>query len=638
MCGITALVKSANVSLPEGVLRNMNDAVAHRGPDGHGLSYWSGTSGAWRKADTPMSDWQVGLGHRRLSILDLSEQGKQPMQYMDRYEVVFNGEIYNYVELRDRLHKEGYSFTSTGDTEVILAAYAAWGTKAFAELRGMWAIIIFDSVRGELVVSRDRMGIKPLFVWHEQDIWAFASEIKQFESLPYWQPTLHPEAAVNYLTTGFERTGVPFFQQVSQISPGTFRVMSVPTRRWKEEEAYWHPEQVKQTVSSRSEAGEQFAQIFDESVRLHLRSDVPVGAQLSGGLDSSSIMMLMNTYRAPDQAIHSFTTQFPGYEHDETEYVEEVLAQTKAEPHFDTPTPEQFLSEFARFMHHHDEPTGSLTHFANFSLANTIHRAGIKVVLNGQGGDELLGGYWQTYMAYLARATKDIKPWAVLRHLAGAVMPSGNQQLLPQVLHMYRRYRNRTAGGANQLPWKHTLDAGDDLGQVASYLQLSETERRVYDIREMLLPRLLKWDDRNLMAYSVEGRYPLLDHKLIETCLSFDSRTLYKDGWTKWPMREGLKQVLPAKILQRKSKVGYVTPQEQWLFHDLRPHLEKWMSSERPIWQLLDPQGIKKQADQFWSSPANARAKGAIQNETGQMLFRLYAFDTWMEVRNVTLP
>ena len=160
----------------------------------------------------------------------------------------------------------------------------------------------------------------------------------------------------------------------------------------------------------------------------------------------------------------------------------------------------------------------------------------------------------------------------------------------------------------------------------------------MYDLRDLLLPRLLKWDDRNLMAFSVEGRYPLLDHVLMETCLSFDSNTLYRNGWSKWPLRESMKTLLPKKVLARKAKVGYVTPQEEWLFKHLRPHLEDWLKADRPIWGLVERDKVQAMAQEFWASPANARAKGAIQNEAGQLLFRLFAFDTWMEVREVVLP
>lgn len=637
MCGVSAIVKSHREPLPKDRLTAMNDAVAHRGPDGEGEAFWTGKSGVWGPSQGEQQPWQVALGHRRLSILDLSDAGHQPMDYLGKYQLVFNGEIYNYVELREELRALGYTFQSSGDSEVVLAAYAAWGLQTFEKLRGMWAILLFDSVAGELVVSRDRMGIKPLYYFQWSEGIAFASEIKQLATLPAWKATINREACANYIASGFEKTDTTLFEAATPVEPGWVKVVNVVTRQWKSSAPYWSPEAIAPSVRDAKQAGQCFGEVFEESMQLHLRSDVPVGAQLSGGMDSSSIMMLMEKHRGADQSIHSFTTQFPGYEHDETEYVQAVLDHVVAEPHFDSPHPEQFLQEFSNFLHHHDEPVGSLTHFANFSLSRLIHQQQIKVVLNGQGGDELLGGYWQTYMAFLSRMVKDKKVLLAAKNILGALIPGGNSLLWPQAVNMLKRYQSRTQGLAAQLPWKANLSDAENLGQVEGYLKLTEQERRVYDIRKMLLPRLLKWDDRNLMAFSVEGRYPLLDHKLIETTLSFDTSTLYSKGWSKMPLRRAMTSKLPTKVINRKAKIGYVTPQEKWLFHDLKPTLQKWLKDERPVWEIMEPNKIQKMADEFWTTPANARAKGGIQNEVGQLLFRLFAFDRWMEVKNVSL-
>ncbi len=629
MCGIAAIVKTETSGCPTEVLERMTDEVAHRGPDDSGSVLFRRCGTAWLATGDSDSAWQVGLGHRRLSILDISSAGHQPMTYGAHLWIIYNGEVYNFVELRAELEHLGHAFRSASDTEVILAAYDEWGPACFARLRGMWGLAILDTLRGEMVLCRDRMGIKPLYLWSSSQIVAVASEIKQFRHLPGFAARLNLSAGWEYLQTGYEDAERTFFRDVRPVPAGTSLSISLDTLQVSEPQPYWHPEGVRVVVTRAEEAGRAFVAKLQESVRLHLRSDVPVGCALSGGLDSGSIAIMMDRLRADDSApLHTFTLTFPGDPMDERGYVDAVLAATTARPHFVTPAPDNLLAEFDRFLWTHDEPVGSISVYAAYCVARLAREHGVPVALNGQGGDEVLSGYWQTYFTHLRSLLHQGQALAVASHMVGAaVAGDGNPEMLAQSAVMLRRYRARrrprtlTLGGTLQ-------KNGDGASILDRVLAMDEQSRRLYELRKLFLPRLLKWDDRNSMAFSVEGRYPFLDHELIELCLSFSPSVLFRRGWTKWPLRLGLRSVLPDRLLRRRTKFGFEVPQDKWLRGALRPMLEAWLGADRPLWNLIERGQVRQLARRTWQ----AKSKG---EERGQALFRLFAFDRWMELFDV---
>lgn len=612
MCGISAIVQKSSSSLPPSVVERFNNSIAHRGPDGDGFEYF---------LRNDSQQWQVALGHRRLSIIDLSDTGKQPMSYLSgNLWITFNGEIYNYLEIKDELKSKGKLFVSTSDTEVILAAYEQWGTAAFARLRGMWSFVLYDRQQRKLIACRDRMGIKPLYYFIHCDYIAFASEIKQFFSLPHFQSSPDKAVIKQYLLTGFELTDRTFFDVIKPVKPGTFIEIEIDTLDTTNAQSFWELGNIKPIIRDTREAAEYFLHQLEESLRIHLRSDVPVGCQLSGGVDSSAVFSLMRE-NYTGSSIHSFTIQFPGYEKDETAFVQKMLAGNNTVSHFATPHADQFKEEIQKFIWHHDEPVGSFAHYAGFVLARLIAEHKIKVVLNGQGGDEILGGYWQQYFSYLFSLGKQGRVGSLIGHFIGAMGKEGNGELLKQVPSMFARYRSRN----EKQPFSFTKDYQEEpsLHFFKDYFSASEQERRVFDIRKLILPRLLKWDDRNLMAFGVEGRYPFLDHKLIETALTFDSSVLFKNGWTKYPLRMAMKQKIPKDISFRKSKWGFETPQQNWLSLTLRPVLEEWVKSEKPLDKVIEHKDVIMLSDRYWKT-------GKL--EDAQSLLRLFLLDQWFHV------
>jgi asparagine synthase (glutamine-hydrolysing) len=359
-------------------------------------------------------------------------------------------------------------------------------------------------------------------------------------------------------------------------------------------------------VSDRRDAAERFAGALRLSVQQHLRSDVPVGCALSGGLDSTAVAALVRELD-PHGDLNTFTATFPGAAIDERRWVDDALEVVDARPHFVNPSGERFAAEADAFVYAHDEPVGSLSQYAGWCVARLTREARVPVTLNGQGGDEVLGGYWQSYFTYLRAAARHGRAWTLARHFLGSLQ-GGNPELLRQVPVMLRRYRSRRGSAA-------TLE---------HVLSMSEQERRVFEIRELYLPRLLKWDDRNFMAFSVEGRYPFLDHALIELTLSFTPEVLYRRGWVKEPLRRGLAGVLPPSIARRRSKLGFETPQEEWLRGALRPPLERLSDGSSPLWRYTS------------KGPAQQLIRAALAPDASveacQAAFRHFCADRWLQV------
>jgi asparagine synthase (glutamine-hydrolysing) len=600
----------------------MTDAVRHRGPDDSGEVYFRRSrEGGWLVCAQDDPSWSLGLGHRRLAILDLSALGHQPMRYRDRWWIVFNGEIYNFRELGEELRQIGHEFVSKSDTEVVLAAFAEWGTGCFKRFRGMWAAVIVDARTGRIVVTRDRLGIKPLYVWRGVGGTAVVSEIKQLLEIPGFKARLDRTQAGAYLRTSYELPERTFFEGVTPVVPGSWSEIDVDSGAVGTSMSYWEPERIAVSIRDAGEAAEAFWPAFRESVRFHLRSDVAVGCALSGGLDSSSIAKAVRevTEGEAPARLHSFSASFPSDAIDETAYILEVCKAVGAEEHLVEPTPVGFLKDLDRFTFQHDEPVGSLSVYAGYSVARLTCSHGVKVTLNGQGGDEIFGGYWQQYLVFLLQGVRRGHWMAVAGHLAGSVLPGGNMALLREIPGMGRRYLSRRVaadGRGDEASWLRGATQGDGPGRTLEHL------------RRLFLPRLLKWEDRNSMAFGVEGRYPFLDHELIELCLSFDDDVLYHAGWVKWPLRLALRGRLPENVVWRKDKKGFEVPQRRWLREDLVPLVRAHLAPARPSW------GATKS---FLARGGESEdALLARVQADDELSFRVMAFDAWMEVFNVT--
>ena len=495
--------------------------------------------------------------------------------------------------------------------------------KCFERMRGMWGVVIVDSLRRSAILCRDRLGMKPLYVWQSSGLVAAVSEIKQLIGVPGFRARRSEQAVNEYLATGYEDETRSFFRGVTPVPPGNYLMLSIGENALSPPQPYWWPERVETSIFDTTQAADAFAAKLDECVRIHLRSDVPVGCALSGGLDSSAIAVMVHNQSWTATDLHTFTSTCDGDPTEEREYVDAMLNVIRATAHFTAPSPQGFWDDLRDFVWSHDEPVSSLSMYAGYCVSRITQAAKVRVILSGEGGDEILSGYWQSYFLYLRELGLRGQVLTLGAHLVGALLPGGNPTLVSQMPAMLRRYVARRRG--------LTLKAGQPnvVSEVLRRTLASQGQaRRVNEIRTLYLPRLLKWDDRNLMAFSIEGRYPFLDHELIELCLSFAPEILYRRGWTKWPLRRGLANVLPERVVRRRSKFGFWVPQDRWLRTGLRSALSSWLESDRPLWDDVDRATIRRLAEDTW----RGRGRG---NETGQGLVRCFMLDKWLEVFDV---
>ncbi|MHC4607791.1 MAG: asparagine synthase (glutamine-hydrolyzing) [Planctomycetota bacterium] len=566
MCGITGLIwKDAHRPADRKAVRTMTDVLTHRGPDDAGYH-----------AHGP-----VALGHRRLSILDLSDAGHQPMISRDgRHVIVHNGEVYNYIELRDELERRGCSFRSRTDTEVILEAYRTWGPDCVKRFNGMWAFAIHDSREETIFLSRDRFGIKPLYYLDRSDCFAFASEIKGILSVFPDERRPDPAAILHFLPSGMLDDGPEtFFQNVRSLLPAhsaLYRIATGEVRIWR----YWDADYEK--CRERWEADdpvETMWELLNSSVRLRLRSDVPVGTCLSGGVDSSTIVGVMSSMHP--EPVRTFSGLYPDRDCDESEYIDAVNRHTGsiACPVFPEPK-DDLIDVLDTITWHQDRPTagpGLITQFHVMQRA----RGEVKVILDGQGGDELLAGY----LPYFAQRTRDL-----LRNGSAGNLPRVAYLVGQVARHWGRRWAANTAApllGApltglgkraaaalrGEPPLFHPALAeyADDNRIVRSCPAKMPTalgNTLYWQLTRQSIPALLHYEDRNSMAHSIEARVPLLDHRIVEFALGLDDRHKIHDTWTKWVLRRSAERVVPPAVAWRRSKLGYPTPFARWLRED----------------------------------------------------------------------
>lgn len=581
MCDICGFVAPSGA--PASAILAMTNLARHRGPDDEGYllvrtpgstpelfggpdtpadAYRSGAgfapTGAMTASDQPVA---LAFGHRRLSILDLSVLGHQPMCTNDRrYWLIYNGEIYNYAELAEELAALGYRFLSHSDSEVILAAYATWGAASLHKLNGMFALAIYDAAAGSIFLARDRFGIKPLYYWIAPNgAFHFASEIKQFTAAPGWSPRLNLTRAQAFLATGLtDCSDETLFAGVYHLLPGHSATVAmrdvrgdasgrIRTNQWYELE----PAAFSGTFE---DAAAEYRRLLTDSVRLMLRADVPIGSCLSGGLDSSSIVCLINRQlrqQGAEGLQKTFSARATGSPFDESPWIEEVVKQTGVDARATVPTVEMMARESATFAWHQDEPTASTSFFAEWSVYALVQQSGLKVMLDGQGADEVLAGYlafFAPYFASLARAGQFAAIW--------------------REMQAFKRRHGYGEMAALKGIIRSLLSRDP---QFASVSALSRAQ-----VIYSNLPMMLRCADRSAMAHSVESRVPFLDHRVVEFSMGLPDALKIGGGVTKRVLRDAMSGILPDCIRDRVDKIGFETPEAVWMTGDQR----QWFRDE----------------------------------------------------------
>lgn len=643
MCGIAGIAASDPELLRP--LAAMTRALRHRGPDDEGyllLDSRSGRTQAYAGADTlpelalpPLpaaipGGVDVALGHRRLAIIDLSAGGHGPMTSIDgRLAITYNGEVFNYLELREELRGLGHAFRTACDTEVLLAAYAEWGPAALHRLNGMWAFALYDARERRLFCARDRFGVKPFFYLGDGALFAFASEIKGLLAHPAASRTPNSTTLARFLAQGaIDETAETFLAGIRSLPAGHQLSLDLATRRLAVERWYELP-----AAEARLGDPAELRALLEDAVRLRLRSDVDVGTCLSGGLDSSSLVALTARLRAAtgNSGRRAFSVVYPDPELQEAAHIDTMVAATGAIGHRTTPTSSELLADLPALAWQQDEPFPSPGVYSQWRVMRLAREAGVTVLLDGQGADEVLAGYHYHFGPYLAEIAGRDGWGAALRQARQASGVTGRSLgfFLSLLAHQTLPLPNRVRAWA--------VRRGVSQGRVPSCLLAPElrallttagverhrprpslaAERRA-NILTTSLPALLRYEDRNSMAFSVEARTPFLDYRLVERAMALPAGDLIRDGWTKALLRQAMAGVLPESVRLRRDKLGFATPETRWLT-ELAPQVRGWLGTASRLGPQLAPRELQR-----WLALPDA----TLARQPG--LFRLVSAELWL--------
>ncbi|AUR53030.1 asparagine synthase (glutamine-hydrolyzing) [Aquella oligotrophica] len=605
MCGISAFIAFQDHSLEAKYIELMNNQIRHRGPDDEGYylidtedndCILAGNDSIPHNQSISYSPYlqinqyynkkiKLALGHRRLSIVDLSAHGHQPLSINNgNYWIAFNGEVYNFIELRKELENFGYTFSSQSDTEVILSAYKQWGVACLHKFNGMFAIIIYDKLNNKVFIARDRFGIKPLYYYIDDNGIFFASEIKQFTELASWNPHLNHQIAHDFLVYGLsDHSSETMFCEVRQLRGGEattiklnkfFGQSDLKISRWYNFDVRENP-----NINYR-EACKQFQEKFIDAVKLRLRADVKVGSCLSGGLDSSSIVSVMARLLAEQKALsllNTFSACSKHKEFDEKEYIDVVVKDSRVNAFYCYPDLDKLFELNETVTWHQDEPFGSTSIFAQWSVFELAKEQQTTVILDGQGADEQLAGYqglyFQIYFNELLKSGQLIKYANELYNFRKLHNINTIKTILKSILALFPPQIKQLVGkllgkGIYTNNWLNSkfLIFSSTNPYIKNGLNNCNVKETLYSqIMYNNLSMLLHWEDRDSMAHSIESRVPFLDYRLVEFLFSLPSNYKIKGGVTKRILRDGLQGILPDKIRNRMSKLGFATPEEIWV-------------------------------------------------------------------------
>lgn len=569
MCGIAGLLSKNSNDISTDRLKKMTDIISHRGPDGEG--HWISENG------------NVGLGHRRLSIIDLSHEADQPMHYLNRYSIVFNGEIYNYIEIRETLLKQGYTFKTQSDTEVLMALYDRDKENCLQHLDGMFAFVLYDKVENAAFCARDRFGEKPFYYSYEKGKhFMFGSEMKCL-----WAGGLPKEInnrmMFNYLSFGYlenpDDLSETFYEGCSRLEHSHFIKINVHTLEIVIQKYFdidW--KNINHNISVET-AKEQFREIFYTSVQRRLRSDVTVGSSLSGGLDSSLVVCVIDELKkGTSQKQNTFSAVFPGFKKDERRFMDIVIGLTNVDPHFVTPSDEGLIADLEKLSWHQEEPYGSASIYAQYCVMKLAKKHNTTVLMDGQGADEILAGYHSYYQPFFKGIRKEafygqqIKKYnelhsnnpinGITKKGLGDMVRGISPALVKPAKKLRNIYKQATSPILNRDFYNQYKNEVFD----ASGNAFGSLNEALYNTTMKFgLQQLLRYADRNSMAHSREVRLPFLSHELVNFLFTLPEQFKINEGWTKWIMRETFENTMPKEIAWRVDKIGYEPPQKTWM-------------------------------------------------------------------------
>lgn len=614
MCGVAGIYNNDIKKLNSTLVQDMIEAIGHRGPDGEGLYV----------------EDNVVLAQKRLAIIDLSNNGRQPMIVDNgNYSITFNGEIYNYKELREELEGYGYSFQSNTDTEVILHAYREWGKDCLQKFNGMWSFAIWDKGKRELFCARDRFAVKPFHYWYDGNNFIFCSEIKGLLRHPDIKPIENNQAIYDFIIYGrVNHTPETFFKNVYQLPGAHYCIVS---KRGLEIARYWDIFEENKFCGSPEEAANEFYRIFEDAVKLRFRSDVEVASCLSGGLDSSSIVcvadkLIKSGQLQPDHKLNTFSLAFDYEKFDERKWIDIVRGETDINSHFTLPKEEELLENLNHLLYTQEEPFGSTSIFGQYMVMKLIHENGIKVTLDGQGSDEMLAGYVGYADAYFADFVR-----------------TNNEEDLQEQVEIYCKKHNLTPSIAIKRAKELAVTGkmGRHIEVNSKYLNGdfattfykemalpkkfdSMLQNQLYqDLMITSIPAFLRYADRNSMAFSIESRLPFLDYRLVEFIFSLPADMKLHDSVTKVILRKAMHGTIPEQIENRQDKMGFVTPEAVWFRKGLQNIFDQIIYSESfAARNIFDVSTVQKEWEDY---------KAGVRNDSF-FIWRVVSVEMWMRM------
>lgn len=620
MCGIAGIYQPKGIEIEEVI--TLSQTIKHRGPDDEGFFLSNKEQTEYCRGNDTIAELQtlkhlseinylpnLALIHRRLSILDVSALGHQPLSTPDeRYTIVFNGEVYNFKEIRQELEKKGYGFKSQSDTEVIINAFAEWGKSCVSRFVGMWAFVIYDNQENTLTLSRDRFGIKPLYFFKNENCFAFASEIKALLKLNAVDKSISNENLGSYLAFG--TTAQPYqnlFKNIVDVEPGCNYQFNLEDFSLIKESYFSIDEKVANNKADIETNAKKMEELFNDSIALHLRADVEIGSCLSGGLDSSAIVYSASK-QLKDVPLKTITAAYQNKIIDESEFAKMVANDLKnVEDIYTYPDAKTLVADMDKMIYAQDLPIGSTSIFAQWEVMKCAGHNNIKVLLDGQGADEVLGGYYNFAGIHLIELLKKFqfnrffKEYQQLKNnftpqIKNAVLRAA-YYYLPNSLQKQLRAKERLS---------YNFINPNKVNELV--LDIPKRGGKTYDEHVNLsvkfgMYELLRYEDRNSMAFSIESRVPFLDHRLVEFIRTLPNEQKIYKGWTKYVLRKMLNDKLDDKVVWRKDKKGFVTPQQDWKNELMKKLTEELKDSEIP--SIMDRNYVLQLCDKDFSNASH---------------------------------
>jgi len=638
MCGITGYFGINKINLEK--YYNAHLLLKHRGPDDEGFILNDNSSNIIfakgndtipfftnHKHISSFKETDFILGHRRLSIIDLTEKGHQPMpDNENRYYITLNGEIFNYIELRKELIELGYKFKSENDAEVFLYSYIEWKEDCFNKLNGMWTAVIFDSQEKELIISRDRFGIKPLFYFLKDNAIYFSSEVKFLLEFVD-KIEVEQDMVKDYIVDcSLEHKTKTMFKNIFQLKPGNFIKFNINNFTTYE---YWKFKPKINNKLSYKESFQKIKNLFSSSIDFRMRSDVPVGSLLSGGLDSTAIVCdLYNRYKDKIENFQTFSVVFDEEKYSEKKYIEKTINHTNFLKNYVKPDPEKLKKEIEKILYFQEFPFRSLSVYSQWCLYKFIkNHSDVVVLLNGQGSDEIFAGYNNNYYSLLAEKLRILNISSFFKEF---IALNNNRdiprhKILTNVLVMF--FENYGLNTPKFLSRKSICKKSYKKSRYKKVTKNIFLQDLFSNLKFKALPEYLRYEDRNSMAFSLEARLPFMDYRLVELGFSLPDSFKINNGVNKRIIREFAQIFCPLEIIERKDKMGFIAPSEVWFKTKLKDELSIPINNEKFFEEnldFLDLNKIKKKFNKFIS--------GQNVGEDILLFWRIYCFYKWKEI------